>query len=193
MKRINLRLWLNTSQRRTLEMACYLVLLSAGCVAGTIFTLTDTVNSLSRFCLAYGLPQTDGSILLASVRWCAGLLTMSFFLGFCGIGQPLLITLLVFHGFSTGCVLTDFSEHAASAAPVMYIAAAVYSAAASFTLLLGIRESFRLSCTSIKACLIECDSSEMRRRFRMYCIRYMVLMVLIIAESAGFAGLCKIL
>lgn len=193
MKWMNLRLWLNASQRRTLEMICFLALLGAGCITGTVFMLSSGDSVLCRFCLAYGLPQTDGNILLTSLRWCGGMLIMSFFLGFCGIGQPLLITLLFLHGFSAGCCLTELSLDTAAEEPLIYAAAALYTIAASFTLLLGVRESARLSCTSMKACLSESDSSDMRRRFRLYCIRYAVLIALVIAESTGFTAICKII
>lgn len=193
MKWMNLRLWLNTSQRRALEMMCLLVLLCAGCITGTVFILNGSDNVICRFCLAYGLPEISTGILLSSLRWCGGILIMGFFLGFCGIGQPLLIMLLYLHGFSAGCCLTELSLDIAAEKPFMYTAAAVYTITASFTLLLGMRESARLSCTSMKACLSESDSSDMRRRFRLYCIRYAVLIILIIAESAGFTAICKIL
>lgn len=193
MKWLNMRLWLNSSQRRALETGCYLAVLGIGCIAGTLFMLTDTGSSLCRFCLAYALPQTDGNVLLSAFRWCAGVLILGFFLGFCGIGQPLIITLLAFHGFSAGCCLTSLSMNIAADAPLIYACAALYTAAASFTLLLGMRESARLSCVSMKSCLSENDSFNMRRRFRMYCIRYIVLLLMILAEGAGFAAVCKLL
>ena len=192
MKRINLRLWLNASQRRALEMTFYLLILGLACSGGTLFMLFGKDSSVAEFSLAYAVPQADGAIIMSSLRWCLCIQLFGFFLGFCCLGQPLLVLLLAFHGFCTGCRLTELSDTAADASPVLYIISAIYAAAVSFSLLLCVRESVRLACKSMKVCLYGSDSLDMRRRFKLYFVRYIIVFFLIAAETAGYAGLCKI-
>ncbi len=187
MKRINVRLWMNESQRRTLEMFFYLILLAAGCMLGTLCLLSGKAEELAGFCTAYAVPHIDGNIMLSSMKWCSSLLTASFFLGFCGIGQPFLCLLLAFHGFGTGCALAGlFSDYLLENISVCIIAA-VFAVLVSMTLLLGVRESVRLSFAYIKAYFYDTDTSEMRQRLRMCFLRYIVLAFLITAECGFFA------
>ncbi len=187
MKRINMRLWLNDSQRRLLEMVCYMLLLAVGCALGTICFRSGNAGRLCDFCTAYAVPNIYDNIMLSSLRWCFCILAASFFLGFCGIGQPFLCLILAFHGFGTGCVLTELSSGSADGNPLTYILSALFAVITSFTLLLGVRESVRLACTYGKACLSDTEPSEMRRRLRMCILRYIILGSLITAECGIFS------
>ena len=191
MNRMNIRIWLTASQRRALGIFCYMVLLIAGCAAGTICRMTDAFAPLCQFCIRYGIPclsNMDGSLFLASMRWNGCILLMSFCLGFCAIGQPFLCTLLVLHGFGLGCLLTGLTD-AASVRTLLfpYTLAAIYGMAVSFLLLLGVRESMRLSCVYLKICTQSADAQEMCRRLRMYAVRFVVLLLLILSVSGLYA------
>ena len=187
MKRINMRLWLNDSQRRILEMVFYMILLAVGCALGTMCFRSGKTQELCSFCTAYAVPHIYDNIMLSSLRWCFCMLAVSFFLGFCGIGQPFLCLILMFHGFGTGCALTELSSGSADGNSFTYILSALFAAAVSLTLLLSVRESVRLAFTYGKACLSDTEPFEMRRRLRMCALRYLILGVLITAESGLFS------
>lgn len=186
MKRLNMRLWFTSSQRRTLELAVYMLLLTAGCTAGTLCMLKSEENSVCRFCLAYGIPDVSAEgadQLLSSLRWSVGVMMLAVCLGFCGIGQPFLALLLGFHGFGTGCVLASLSQDITIHRLPLYALAAFYAVGVSYILLLGIREAMRFSCTYAHACLYGADGTEMRSRLRLYCVRFAVLLVMLFISA----------
>ncbi|MGN0632176.1 MAG: hypothetical protein ACI4JN_12710 [Ruminococcus sp.] len=196
MKMLNMRLWLTSSQRRTFELLAYMLLLSAGCTAGTLFMLNEWDNPVCRFCLAYGIPNVSlkgAGLLISSLIWCMGVMLLSVFLGFCGTGQLPLAFLLGFHGFSTGCTLTSLSQNATIRMIPLYALAALYAVAVSYILLLGVRESMRFSCEYIHIYLYGADSSEIRRRLRLYCVRFAVLTVLLFISSLIYTLLSGII
>ncbi|MDD6268913.1 MAG: hypothetical protein PUA84_02500 [Oscillospiraceae bacterium] len=190
MKRMNLRLWLTASQRRKLELFAYMVILAAGCTAGMICRIKCGDIFLCRFSEAYGIPGDYNSmaeVFVYSLRWNLSIWLLSMYLGFCAIGQPCLAAVLVLHGFSAGCCLTGFSENMTARMLPGYVLSAVFTVAVSFMLLLGVREAVRLSGMWVKVYFSGTDAPEMRRRLRLYFVRFTVLLVMIISASLLYA------
>lgn len=197
MKMLNMRLWLTASQRRTLSLAVYMLLFAAGCIAGTFCIINFKDNSLCKFCLMCGLPDTSSEgikLFLSSLSYSIGILTLALCLGFCGIGQIFLTALLLFHGFSIGCILTSLSQDFTISILPLYALAALYTAAVSYIILLGIREAMNFSCTYVHVLLYGAESSDMRNRLHLYCLRFAVLMGILIIFSLLYtllSGLIK--
>ncbi|MBQ8725169.1 MAG: hypothetical protein IJY74_05820 [Oscillospiraceae bacterium] len=195
MKRMKLKLWLNQSQRHTLEMIFYMILLTAGCTWGTVCILTDRMDSLCSFCTAYGIPSSDSGVFLSSVRWWSSLWTLFLCLGLCGIGQPFLCVLLIIHGFSIGCMLTRLYEGSGITHILAFIPEIFYAIAVSLILLFAAREAMRLACSSVKMYLLDSGCLERRSRLRLYFIRFAVLLIMLLAVSGLYTmtvSLCKI-
>ena len=183
---LNFRLRLTSSQRRTFELLAYMLILSAGCIAGTLFMLNEWDNPVCRFCLAYGIPNVSlqgAGLLISSLSCCMGVMLLSVFLGFCGTGQIFLALLLIFHGFSTGCTLTSLSQNLTLSMLPLYALAALYTAAVSYMILLGVREAMGFSCTYIHTLLYGADSTAARNRLRLYCLRFAVLLILLFISN----------
>lgn len=195
MNRMNIRVWLTVSQRRTLGIFCYMALLIAGCAAGTISILTDRLNSFCSLCLQFGtFPSEEGGLLLSALRWNGCILLLGFFLGFCAVGQPFLGILLAAQGFSMGCLLTEMTHGMTGQMQLLrYLLTAVFEMAVSFVLMLGVRESTRLSCVYAGICMQGADALEMSRRLRLYVLRYSVLLLLVLASCGIYALLYYIL
>ncbi|MBQ8515758.1 MAG: hypothetical protein IJ496_10210 [Ruminococcus sp.] len=195
MNRMNIRIWLTASQRRTLGISCYMLLLIAGCAAGTICMLAGKLDRLCSLCLKLGLSISgEGPLLLSALRWNGGLLLLSFFLGFCAIGQPLTGLLLAVQGFSMGCLLTEMTHGMTGQMQLLqYLLTAAYELAVSFILLLSVRESTRLSRVYAGICTQGADAPEMSHRLRLYSLRYGVLLILMLAFTGIFLLLYSIL
>lgn len=190
MKRMNLRLWLTASQRRRLELFAYMIMLAAGCIAGMLCTTKCGDVFLCRFSEAYGIPGNyngTAEAFICSVRWNLSVWLLSMCLGFCAIGQPCLAAVLVLHGFAAGCCLTRLSADITAGMLPGYALSAVFTVAVSFIILLGVREAVRLSGISVKVYFSETDAPEMRRRLKLYFVRFAVLFVMILALSILYA------
>lgn len=196
MKMLNMRLWLTSSQRRTLELAGYMLLLAIGCIAGTLCMVKSEDNPLCRFCLLYGLPDVSSQgakLLLSSLGSSTGIMVIAVCLGFCGTGQIFLALLLIFHGFSTGCTLTSLSQNLTLSILPLYALAALYTAAVSYMILLGVREAMGFSCTYIHTLLYGADSTAARNRLRLYCLRFAVLLILLFISALIYTLLAGII
>ncbi|MBQ8687991.1 MAG: hypothetical protein IJ512_05530 [Ruminococcus sp.] len=197
MNRLNIRIWMTAAQRRTLALFCCMLLLTAGCAAGTICMEKNALEPLCQFCLRYGVPCPDSrtnSIFLSAMGWNGSMLLAGLCLGFCAVGQPFLCALLALQGFAVGCLLTRIAEAGFSQQMLLQFSlGAVYGIAASFLLLLGMREAMRMSCIYLKTCTQDCEAAAMRRRLRLYGIRFGAILLLLLAASGIYALLYHIL
>lgn len=194
MNRMNVRIWMTASQRRTLGLFCCMLVMLAGCTAGTVCMQNGTLEPLCQFCIRYGIRSETNNIFWGAVRQSGGILLTGFCLGLCAAGQPFLCLLLALQGFSTGCLLTDLiGEGFSQMILLRFVLTAVYAIAASFLLLLGLREAMRLSCVWIRACVQETEPLELRRRLRLYGVRFAVLFLLLLAAGGIYTLLLCIL
>lgn len=196
MKRMSLRLWFTASQRRKLEIFTYMLLLAAGCIFGTFFMIRHEDSSVCRFCIKYGIldPSEDITVVfISSIIRNELLCFISMIFGFCAVGQPFLIAVLIIHSFISGCCLSKLSEELTAAAIPVYILTSVYTIIISFILLLAVRESMRLSCASMGVYVSETDTSDMSKRLKFYLIRFCILILMILAASGIYALCCCVL
>ncbi len=188
MNGMGIRIWLTAAQRRHLEMAFCMALLVLGCIGGTLCMRMERLHTLCRL-----LTQMCGNRLLDAFGWNGCALLGCLFLGFCAVGQPLLCMIPLLFGFRLGCMLTSLSTGMAIHHLAQYLLTAAFSIVASFFLLLGVRESLRMSCVYLRLSAADMQPEQLSQRIRLYLIRHSILLMLTFTASGLYAILCRVL
>jgi len=192
MKRMSLRLWLTSSQRRKLEISIYVILLVIGFMAGMFFTMKHDNMSIFKFCITYGMAKSTVSrtevflfcFLKNGVPW-----LLSIFFGLCAIGQPCLLSILLMHGFASGCCLAYLSSDFNAVIFPRYMTEAVFTIASSFIILLAVRSAVRFSLAAIEVYISESSAEGMRKNLKLYFVRFGILFLMVLLLSGIYAVL----
>ena len=110
-----------------------------------------------------------------------------FALGFCSCGQPLCGALLIYRGFGIGAAVAQlYMLMGMSALPVVFVLVLPKALAVSYITSLSARESLKLS--GMQFMLVFRDvfpEEKMQRTVKLYCIKFLVLMVFVILISVS--------
>lgn len=190
MKRMSLRLWLTSSQRRKLEIFIYIMLLVIGFIAGIFCVMKYEDISICKFCTTYGMAKLSAgraevflfSVLRNGVPW-----LLSIFFGLCAVGQPCLLSIILMQGFTVGCCLAYISKDFTAAIFPRYMFEAVFTIASSFILLLAVRSAVRFSVAAIELYISENSAEGMCRSLKLYFVRFGILLLMILLLSGIYA------
>ena len=184
------RTGLSTAQRKLLLMwvMCGSLLLGAAC--GTMCTLfhpTCKMTQLLQAPNAFLLPETGAAFsqLFGTAFPCsAALLAAAFLLGFSMIGQPLAWCLLFYLGGQVSAALLQLLCHPTSHRYFFCIGLLLpFAGCAAACLLFAVRESLRFSGRLIRICFSSEEREDMRHQLQLYCIRFLVLLGLLLLAS----------
>lgn len=190
MKRMSLRLWLTSSQRRKLEISIYVILLVIGFMAGMFCIMKHENMSICKFCITYGMiksPANRAEVFLFyffrnGVPW-----LLSIFFGLCAVGQPCLLIILLMHGFTSGCCLAYLSKDFTAVIVPRYMAEAIFTIASSFIILLAVRSAVRFSLAAIEVYISESGAEGMCKSLKLYFVRFGILFLMILLLSGIYA------
>ena len=134
-------------------------------------------------------PIYSGNTLLAVFRntflSSAAFLAVFFLLGFFSIGQPIGVALLIYRGVGIGASAAEmYILSGVSAVPSVMALLLPKALVLSFAASLGVREMLRLSCTQFAFVFRdELPDEKMKRTVKLYCIRFLVLVVLVMLAA----------
>lgn len=108
-----------------------------------------------------------------------------FLFGLFAAGQPLGAAMLVYRGFGIGsCASMLYSEYGRGAVPVIIILLIPKSIAFVYISILAVREDIRCSNFILRSLLYTESDNFKRVSFRLYCIKFLVLILISVAVSA---------
>jgi len=171
-------------------LAAFLI---AGIIAGAFFQAKYSPDP-SAAVHQYAAPVYHGESLIRYISHSFALsvitLTAAFVLGFFALGQPFGPLLLIYKGFGIGAsaafLYSSFGTKAALSVAVLILPKAFFSA---LVLILGIRELLRASVYTL-SCWTGGDKSEHQEAaLKLYCTKYLVLILISLIISASDAGI----
>ena len=119
--------------------------------------------------------------VLSSALFIASVFILGLFAG----GQPLGISLLIYRGFGIGiCASLLYIRYGRGAVPVILILLIPKAIAFIYISILAVRENIRCSNFILRS-LLYTESDDLKRvSFRLYCIKFLVLILISVAVSA---------
>lgn len=171
----------------------YVLMIAVGILIGS---LTSGNSAAARILTAVPrLLPTDRHIpiFIYEVRvflWAACFNCLAFFFGSCALGKPFGWLMLLYHGAVTGASVTAmYASLGVSAFLPMLIVVLPRSLAFSALAILAVREALRSS-QSLFQYLVRGEAvTGSEGSFRLYCVKYAVLMILSLIISAADGGL----
>lgn len=114
-------------------------------------------------------------------------LTAVFVLGFCSVGQPVAVALLIYKGMGIGLSAGAMYVASGAQAIIPVIALVVPKAlAVTFIAVLSARESMRLSGAQLRFLFRQkIPEEKMSNTLKLYCIKFIVLMLFAVAEAVA--------
>lgn len=177
---------------RTGFLPLYLMVI-IGIVIGSVYAVKNG-QSENVAVHQYFMPLYCGDTLFAVMRntfvSVSAVIFAAFIGGFSAVGQPLGVALLIFRGFGIGVsaamMYILFGAKAVGGVMVLILPKAIVSIILS---VLAVRELFRLS-GAIFAFAVKGESrDDNRRSFRLYCIKFAVLVLIALLVSVSDAAL----
>ncbi len=151
-------------------------------MAGSVFVnqyFISVNDKLSVFTLARG--TFISSLIFTSA---------AFFFGLCALGKPFGVMLLLYRSAGIG-VSVALVYSCMSKASILALLITILPKAIAFSVLaiLTVRETFRSSHNIFMFCIKDEVFSESKQSFRLYCIKFIVLIILSLIISAADGGL----
>lgn len=159
------------------------LMLIAGVALGTVaVVLADNTEIFKQYMVHGGLfPEKEG-LIHNMVYYSSGLFIFTAFLfvfGFCAIGQPATLAILLLRGFSIGCAVSslymEFGKSAITEALTLIVPFAVLTA---FVLLLSARESIKFS-NYFAAYAIKNEGNGKSNVLKLYLLKYFVIVIML--------------
>lgn len=184
---------------KPLSLELILALAAAvGVTAGVIFSLgmpKETLAALSGVDEKLALSASGAwhSVFLRSFAGPGMLLSAAFLLGFSALGQPFEILLAAFRGLGLGLCVRGV--YLSGSLPEALLAFLPYALLSTGILILGCRESFRLSVMYLKMSLSSENRLGMKNEIRSYAVRFLIYMLLLaisaLSDAALTGALCR--
>lgn len=180
--------------------SCYAALASvilAGVATGAVITASfgSEKTSENPWLHQYFSPMLSGETMLDVFRntfFTAGAFAaIMFVLGFFSVGQPLCILLLAHRGLGIGSAAAQlYMENGLGAIPAVGVLVLPKAAALSMIAILGGREMLRLSGMQFAFLFRDVfPEDSMKRTTKLYCIKFAVLIILLVIISAADSSL----
>lgn len=184
------------ADRRT-SLVLFILLVILGITAGSVYAVKNT-NGLSPWIHQYFAPLSDGETvfsLMSHTFFSASLFSIAaFILGLFAVGQPLGAAMLIYRGVGIGAsVASMYLMYGKSAALPVMILVLPKALAFSAIAILSVRELMRSSKALLTFCLGGDVRDDSRRGFRLYCIKFIVLIFLSLIISAADGALSCIM
>lgn len=176
--------------------ACILflsVLVAAGIIAGAVFEVKSS-SSLSCWLHQYFAPAYSGStimqIMANTFKSSLLFVAAAFLTGFFAFGQPLGAALLVYRGFGIGAsAALMYSTEGSAALPEVAVLILPKAIAVVLISILAVRELMKASGAVLAWWISEGSRDDNRISFRLYCLKFTVLIILSFIVSAADAAL----
>ncbi len=181
---------LSGSQKRKYGTIALMIVFLAGILIGTLLVcmgkdrLFTAENAVFRCFIKDCSAKTVIEVFCVAFKPMLMLLTLQFLLGFFAVGQPIAVVTVALKGVVSGISASAiYLEYGAKGAIVNLLTLLPYVILSSFIIITGARESFRFSdrflCYAFGA---NCDS---RPEVKLYCLRFIVLIIFSVAVSAA--------
>ncbi|WP_028516669.1 hypothetical protein [Ruminococcus flavefaciens] len=175
------------------SLRVYILIVMAGIAVGSFMIKNNNISDLV-FVNQYFIPVNDSLSVFALARgtFVSSLIFTSaaFFFGLCAFGKPFGAMLLLYRsagiGLSVALVYSCMSK-----ASIFTLIITILPKAIAFSVLaiLTVRETFRNSHSIFMFCIKDEAFSENTQGFRLYCIKFIVLIILSLIISVADGGL----
>ncbi len=183
------------SEQRTRLFRLLTILLIVGIGIGSAISYALGEAPCHSIFLDHGFAEHAGtrtllSVLRGSFRPTAILLLLDLLLGFSAIGQPFAVLILLDRGMALGiATAATYFTYGMRGLPVVLLLQFPHAAATSVLLLLAARESMRFSRQLTEFLLRDGDLPGLRGQLKLYFIKYLVLLLLLLICAAGDCAL----
>ncbi|MGN0622206.1 MAG: stage II sporulation protein M [Porcipelethomonas sp.] len=181
---------LSSSQKRKISITVLMVVFLISVFAGTLlvcmdkdWVFTSEGSYLKCFIKEY-MPKTALNLFICSLKPILMLLTLQFVLGFFAIGQPLIIITIIVKGITSGISASAvYLEYGLKGIAVNLALLVPYVILSSFIVIIGARESLRLSAGFLSYALGKNDNNK--PEVKLYFLKFAVLMFFSLIVSAA--------
>ena len=176
-------------QKKKPSALIFLIIVLAGVTAGS-FIRTGSSSALQF--LNDFVPSRCGNtvyeVFINSFIRLSAFTVTAFVLGIWAFGQPFGVLMLVYRGLEIGSsTALIYSSRGLSGLPEVLVLVLPKALAVTAVSVLAVRELMRSSCGILKYVLSDCTESTGRGTFRLYCIKFAVLMIISLIISVGDA------
>lgn len=175
------------------SLGAYIPVIMAGIAIGSLMIKNRTLAS-SVFINQYFISANAGlsafSLALGSFLSSLAFTAAAFFFGLCALGKPFGALLLMYRGAGIGVsVALVYSCMGKNALLPLLVTILPKAVAFSISAILTVREVFRSSHIIFMYCIKGDTFTENTHSFRLYCIKFIVLILLSLIISAADGGL----
>ena len=184
------------NNRNRTSLLPYLSLIIIGVIIGS-FMNGRSFFSNSTFIEQCFIPSDNNTSVFILIKetflWAMIFTVCAFCIGLCAFGIIPGVILLLYRGAGIGmsisCIYTDYGRAS------LFPAAAVIPKAAAFSVIaaMSVRESFKFSRGILNYCIKGDICADKAGSFRLYCVKFIVLIILSLFISAADGGLNYIL
>lgn len=182
--------------RRT-SLILFIILIILGIAAGSVYSIWNTAG-ISPWIHQYFAPLSAGEnvfALMSHTFFSASVFSAAaFIIGLSAVGQPLGAVMLIYRGAGIGVsVASMYLLYGKAAVLPVLLLVLPKALAISAIAILSVRELMRSSGAMLSFCLNGEVRDDSRRGFRLYCIKFIVLILLSLIISAADGALSCIM
>lgn len=181
------------SQNRKVCILLLSVLVAAGIITGAVYEVKDS-SPLSHWLHQYFAPVYSGStimqVMVNTFKSSCLFIAAAFLTGFFAFGQPLGAALLIYRGFGIGAsAALMYSLEGSAALPAVAVLILPKAIAVVLISVLAVRELMKASGAVLAWWISEDSRDDNRISLKLYCLKFIVLIILSFIVSAADAAL----